>query len=64
MPMTMHREGGNVYRLEVQGTLRKLELERHQKVLIEDIGDAAARSGCCSCWMGSRGGRRTMTGTT
>ena len=40
MPMTMHREGGNVYRLEVQGTLRKLELEECQKALIEDIGGA------------------------
>lgn len=37
MPMTMHREGGNVYRLEVDGTLRKLELEQCQNVLIEDM---------------------------
>ena len=40
MPMTMHREGGNVYRLEVQGTLRKLELEQCQNALIEDFGRA------------------------
>jgi SpoIIAA-like len=38
MSMTMHHESGNVYRLEVQGTLRKLELEQCQNVLIENMG--------------------------
>ena len=37
MPMTVHHEGGSVYRLEVRGTLRKLELERCQNVLIADM---------------------------
>jgi hypothetical protein len=37
MPMTVHHEDGNVYRLEVQGLLRKLEVERCQDVLIEDM---------------------------
>jgi len=40
MPMNVHHEGGNVYRLEVHGTLRKLELEQCQNVLIEDIDRA------------------------
>jgi len=38
MPMTVRHEGGNVYRLEVHGTLSKLELERGQNVLIDDLG--------------------------
>jgi hypothetical protein len=38
MPMTVHHEGGNVYRLEVHGTLSKPELERGQNVLIDDLG--------------------------
>ena len=37
MPMTVHHEGGSVYRLEVRGTLSKLELERCQNVLIADM---------------------------
>ena len=38
MPMTVRHESGNVYRLEVHGTLSKLELERGQNVLIDDLG--------------------------
>jgi hypothetical protein len=38
MPMTVHHERDNVYRLEVHGTLHKLELERCQNVLIEEMG--------------------------
>ena len=37
MPMTMHDEGDNVYRLEIHGTLRKIDFERCQNVLIEHI---------------------------
>ncbi len=28
MPVTMHHDGGNVYRVEIRGTLRKVELDR------------------------------------
>jgi len=38
MPMTMHRESGSIYRLEVHGTLRQRELELCQNELIEDMG--------------------------
>jgi hypothetical protein len=34
MPMTMHHEGGNVFRLETRGTLQKADLERCQKELV------------------------------
>ena len=40
MPMTVHHEGGSVYRLEVRGTLRKLELERCQNELVADMDRA------------------------
>jgi SpoIIAA-like len=38
MPMTIHDEGNNVYRLEIHGTLRKIDFERCQNVLIEHFG--------------------------
>jgi hypothetical protein len=42
MPMTVRHERDNVYRLEVVGTLHKLELERCQQVLIAEIGRIGA----------------------
>jgi SpoIIAA-like len=38
MPMTVHHDSDNVYRLEVHGTLRKVEFERCQDVLIDEMG--------------------------
>jgi hypothetical protein len=38
MPMTVHHDRDNVYRLEVHGTLHKFEFERCQDVLIDEIG--------------------------
>ena len=35
--MTLHREDGNVYRLEIQGTLREIELRRCQQELAAEI---------------------------
>ena len=35
MPMIMHDEGDNVYRLEIHGTLRKIDFERCQNALLE-----------------------------
>ena len=35
--MTVQHERGNVYRLEIQGTLRKQDLERCQQWLIEEM---------------------------
>ena len=35
--MTVQHDGGNVYRLEIQGTLRKQDLERCQHRLIEEM---------------------------
>lgn len=37
MSMTLHREDGNVYRLEIQGTLREIELRRCQQELADEI---------------------------
>ncbi len=42
MPMTVHHERDNVYRLEVRGTLHKFELERCQHVLIAEMGRVGA----------------------
>ena len=41
MPMTMHDEGGNLFRMELRGMLRKAELERCQaemKAQIDRLG--------------------------
>lgn len=37
MPIAMHHEGGNLYRLEIRGTLRKAELERSQGELAAEM---------------------------
>jgi len=34
MPITMHHEGDNLFRLDVRGSLRKADLERNQKDLL------------------------------
>ncbi len=34
----MHHEGGNIYRLEVRGTLRKTELDRCEASLVGAMG--------------------------
>ena len=39
--MTVHHDRDNVYRLEVHGTLRKVELERCQDVLIDEMAASA-----------------------
>lgn len=38
MPIAVHHEGDNVYRLDVRGTLRKSDLDRCQDVLAGEIG--------------------------
>ncbi len=38
MPIALHHEGDNVYRLDVRGTLRKPDLDRCQDVLAGEIG--------------------------
>ena len=38
MPMTVHHDRDNIYRLEVRGTLHKLELDQCQNVLIDEMG--------------------------
>jgi hypothetical protein len=38
MPIAVHHERGNVYRLEVRGTMRKFDLDRCQDVLLSEIG--------------------------
>jgi hypothetical protein len=38
MPIALHHEGDNVYRLDVRGTLRKSDLDRCQDVLAGEIG--------------------------
>jgi hypothetical protein len=38
MPIAMHHECDNVYRLEIRGTLRKADLERCQERLIDEMG--------------------------
>jgi len=38
MPIAMHHEGGNLYRLEVGGTLRKADFERCQETLVAEMG--------------------------
>lgn len=35
--MTLHREEGNVYRVEIQGTLREVELRRCQQGLAAEL---------------------------
>jgi hypothetical protein len=40
MPIAMHHEGGNLYRLEIRGTLRKADLERCQEALVAQMGRA------------------------
>jgi hypothetical protein len=37
MPVAMHHDGGNVYRIEIGGTLRKLELDRCMDALKPEI---------------------------
>ena len=37
MPMTLHDEGGNVFRVEVRGRLRKADLDRGQNALAAEI---------------------------
>ena len=38
MPMTVHHDRDNIYRLEVRGTLHKLELDQCQSVLVHEMG--------------------------
>ena len=38
MPVSLHHEGANVYRVEVRGTLRKADLDRVQDVLVTKMG--------------------------
>jgi SpoIIAA-like len=38
MPIAMHHEGGNLYKLEIRGTLRKADLERCQQALAVEMG--------------------------
>jgi len=38
MPIAMHHERDNIYRLELQGTLRKLDLEQVQERLAREMG--------------------------
>jgi hypothetical protein len=38
MPITMQHERGNVYRVELGGPLRKLDLDRCQDLLVSEIG--------------------------
>jgi hypothetical protein len=42
MPMTVRHDRDNVYRLEVRGMLRRLELDQCQNVLINEIGRVGA----------------------
>jgi len=35
--MTMHKEGGNVFRVEIRGTLRKAEFAQQQNALAAEI---------------------------
>jgi len=46
MPVTIEREDDGVYRLDVTGMLHKADLDRVQRMLLDDIGrdsDAAVR---------------------
>ena len=40
MPIVMQHEGGNLYRLDVRGTLRKADLERCQDELLHGMSRA------------------------
>lgn len=37
MPITMHDEGASVFRIEIRGTLRKADLEQHQRALLVEM---------------------------
>jgi hypothetical protein len=37
MPMAMHHEGGNLFRLDIRGMLRKADLDRWQKELVAQM---------------------------
>ena len=37
MPIAMHHEGTNVFRLQISGTLRKADLERSQDALVAEM---------------------------
>jgi len=37
MPIAMHDEGGNLFRVEIRGTLRQAELEQHQRTLAGEM---------------------------
>jgi hypothetical protein len=37
MPITMHDEGGNVFRVEIRGTLRKAEFAQQQSALATEM---------------------------
>jgi hypothetical protein len=43
MPLSMEREGGNVFRLDVRGTLRKADLDLCQQRLIREAGRSPVR---------------------
>jgi hypothetical protein len=38
MPVSLHHESGNLYRVEIRGTLRKSELDRVQESLVAQMG--------------------------
>jgi len=38
MPISMHHEHDNVYRLEVRGTLKKTEMDQAQDALVRQMG--------------------------
>lgn len=42
MPVSMHHDGGNVYRVEIRGTLRKVELDRCMDELTPQIARAGS----------------------
>jgi hypothetical protein len=38
MPASLHHESGNLYRVEIRGTLRKSDLDRVQESLVAQMG--------------------------
>ena len=37
MPIDMHHEGGNLFRIELRGTLRKVDFDRCQRALVDEM---------------------------
>ena len=63
MPVSLHHESGNLYRVEIRGTLRKADLDRVQESLVAQMGPIG-QARLLFVLEGFTGGSHRTTGAT